>query len=456
MFGPFFKALHPAQVLISSFAIIILIGTALLMLPQASTGEPLSFLNALFTATSATCVTGLTVVNTAHRFTLFGKLVIIALIQIGGLGIITFSTFFTLTFGIRISIGERAVLRDIFAIAPGLEIWALVKNIVMLSLSIEALGAAALYFRFLADYPEKEALFHAIFQAVSAFNNAGFSTFPGSLAGYRGDVTVNLIVAALIIMGGAGFLVLRELKNSLTTFTFKGIREKITLHTKIVASVSAFLIASGFVAIFLIEYDNILRGLPLLDKILVSLFQSVTPRTAGFNTVDIALLTNSTLFLLIMLMFIGASPGSTGGGIKTATLGILMGFIRARARGAEDVALFKKTVPFETINKSIAVFVFSSFIIMGFTMILSYTELRGLSHIQSEGKFLETLFEVVSAFGTVGLSTGITSSLSDAGKVIIIMVMFIGRLGPLTISIALAGRKAAPRYRFSEENIMVG
>lgn len=437
--------LSPPQVLVLGFAGVILSGAFLLMLPAASrAGTPTDFLTALFTATSATCVTGLVVVDTATHWSTFGQVVILALIQVGGLGFMSMATFFFILMGKRIGLKERLIIQESLNQLRVSGVVRLVRAILLFTFSLEAFFALILAARFYADFGFPRCLWMGVFHAVSAFNNAGFDLMGNfrSLTGYVSDPVVNLSVTTLIILGGLGFAVAMEL---LGYFQFP--RRRLSLHARLVLRVTFLLIAGGALVFGVLEWHNTLRDLPLQGKMLASYFQAVTPRTAGFNTVDIGQLKPATQFFLIVLMFIGASPGSTGGGIKTATFALLVLTVWSIARGKEDVELFRRRIPHYQVYKALAVVLLSIGTVTLVALLLSITE---------GGSFLAILFETVSAFGTVGLSTGITPQLSPAGKLLIILTMFGGRLGPLTLVYALAQRRRKTTIRYPEEKIIVG
>jgi len=442
--------LGPARILVVSFMAVISIGTFLLRLPLATNGPGLSFVDALFTATSATCVTGLVVTDTGSTFSPFGQIVILVLIQLGGLGLMTFSTFFVYLLGRKLSLGGRELLQHTFSQLPIMTVKKLLRAIFLTTVVVETTGAVVLTLRFWLDMPLGRAFYFGVFHAISAFCNAGFSLMADSMIGYQGDVVVNVMLMVLIVIGGVGFIVISEIG-------FRPDRglSRLSLHSRLVIYSSATLIAVGFVFFFIMETNNVMAPMSYKSQFLTALFQSITARTAGFNTVDIGALANSTLFLLCILMFVGASPGSCGGGIKTTTFAILVSQIRSSFKSQEDVNILYRRVPAEVISKAISVSFFSAMIIVVFTIALLSTELAGLSHQASRGLFLEILFEVTSAFGTVGLSTGMTSQLSQAGRVLIILLMFVGRMGPVTIAMAVGNRERVS-YKYAEENIMVG
>ena len=447
--------IHPSRVIILSFLGAIFVGWILLSLPQASTGSSLSLLDSLFTAVSATCVTGLIVVDTGSQFTTFGQVVILVLIQLGGLGIMTFSTFFLLVLGRKFSIKHRLVIQQSLSQGPRKDMFRLVKYVLRFTLTCEALGALLLYFKFLHVYSPAKAAYHAVFHAVSAFCNAGFSLYRTSFVAFQGDLLVNLIMTVLIILGGVGFFALADV-NPLGRLAGSGRARKLSLHTKTVFAVTGILILAGTLLVLALEWQNSLAGKPFGTKLLASFFQSVTARTAGFNTLFTGKLTNTTLFLLVMFMFIGASPGSTGGGIKTSTFGVLVALMVARLKGRRNVELFHRTIPLAIVAAAISLAALALITIAVVTMALSVTE-GGFGYSpMGRGQFLELLFEVTSAFGTVGLSTGVTPGLSALGKMLICITIFVGRVGPLTLALAVGQRVGRRRFEYPEETVMIG
>jgi trk system potassium uptake protein TrkH len=431
--------------LVIGFALIILIGAQLLTLPVSSaTGQTTPWIDALFTATSATCVTGLVVVDTGTYYSTFGQIVILSLIQVGGLGFMTMATLFAVVLKRRISLKERLILQEALNQTSIEGIIRLVRKVLLYTLAIEACGALSFTLRFLFDMPPGRAIYYGIFHAVSFFNNAGFDIMGHfrSLTMYVGDPWVNFTAMSMIVLGGLGFVVLADLLEYRRN-------RKVSLHSKVVLSMSGILIVVGTLVILVFEYSNSLTMGPLHfgEKVLAAMMQSVSPRTAGVNTVDIGSLRQATQFIIVILMFIGASPGSTGGGIKTTTFAALLGAVIAMVRGKEDVVMFKYRLAKERVYKALTVTLFALALVMLATMILSTTE---------DHHFLMILFEVTSAFGTVGLSMGLTTDLSTAGKIIIILMMFIGRLGPLTLSYAIAPKPGRVLYRNAEGKIIIG
>ena len=443
--------LHPAPLLVGSFAGAILAGAALLALPVASaTGASIGLADALFTSTSAVCVTGLVVKDTAGDFTLFGQLVILALIQLGGLGIMTFSVSMMLMLGRALATSPGSAMRDMLDQQSAREALQLVRFIALFTFTVEAAGAVALFAWFGAreGYTVQSA-YSAVFHAVSAFCNAGFSLYSKSFVGYAGHVGVSLTLTGLIIVGGLGFPVMRDLlvvgrRERLGEGRSPGLRTQ----TRVVLATSAILILLGAALFYVLELPSTLSGLGPTDRLLASYFQAVTARTAGFNTVDIGSVKAPALVVLMALMLIGASPGSTGGGIKTTTAAILFQAMRSAFRRRPEVELFHRTVPRSTIRRAMA--------LVTLTFLLLAAAAVALNAAEPRHAFEKLLFEEISAFGTVGLSMGVTPHLTAPGKAIIILLMFAGRVGPLTLMLSLLGQGRPARYRYPETHMMVG
>ncbi|OMD40819.1 MULTISPECIES: TrkH family potassium uptake protein [Paenibacillus] len=431
--------------MVLGFASIILIGALLLMLPISSTsGNAVSFIDALFTSTSATCVTGLVVLDTGTTFTFFGKTVIMLLIQVGGLGFMTMATLFAMMMKRKISLRDRLILQEAMNQGSMEGIVRLIRRVLIYSLVIEGCAAVLLSIRWAFDMPLGKAIYFGIFHAVSMFNNAGFDIFGDfrSLTDYVYDPLVNIVVMFLIVSGGIGFIVMSDLVE------FR-VKRKLSLHSKVVLSTTAGLIVIGALVIFIFEFTNqrTLGNLNFGGKILSAFFQSVSPRTAGANTVDIAGLRQASQFFMVILMFIGASPGSTGGGIKTTTFTIMIGAVIAMLRGREDVVLFRYRLAQERIYKALTLTLLALLLILSVSMVLSTTE---------DSNFLAILFETTSAFATVGLTMGLTPELSIIGKILICLTMFAGRLGPLTLVYALGPKQGKPLYKHPEGKIIIG
>ena len=442
----------PGRISIIAYGALILFGTFLLCLPVSVNGH-IRFVDALFTAASAVCVTGLTTVDTTGTFTLFGKMVILAMIQVGGIGIMVLSTIFLFSIGRKVSLTGRKLLSDTYSPGRGKGLLLLIKDIVLFTVTIEFLGAVFLFSRFHSGQTTGMGIFYSVFHSVSAFCNAGFSLFPDSFTAYSQDWMLNLTISFLIILGGVGFVVMSEIKNSLLS---PRPWSRLSLHTKLVLSSTIIILFVSTGAFFLLEWQNTLKDMALPYKILASFFQSVNARTAGFNTIPIGKLTNETLLLTIILMFIGTAPGSCGGGIKITTFSTMIIFGVSRLIGRESPQIFYRRISDASIAKAVSLIMISFFVITIGIILLQQTEVGEVSHQLSRGAFLELMFENMSAFGTVGLSTGITPALSVPGKLIIIMMMFIGRLGPLVIAIALSRHGAAKKYSYARDDIMIG
>jgi trk system potassium uptake protein TrkH len=448
----------PQQQLIASFVLLILVGSLVLMLPYMTKNGRMSYIDALFTSTSAVCVTGLVVKDTGADFTRTGQWVVLALIQLGGLGIMTFSTIFLLILGKQPSLSQDTVLQDTFAHSPMKKLHTLIVSVILFTFVVEFIGAALYFLHWIHEVPVNDAMFISLFHAISAFCNAGFCLFPDSFTRYQGHMFMNLNTIFLIITGGIGFLVLLELYQRYGRNKSKNGRQRktLSLHAKLTLLTTMILILAGAVFFFFVEYHDVLRGMNLSNRILISLFQSVTARTAGFNTVDFSLLSNSTLFFFVILMFIGASPGSCGGGIKTTTAAVFFALVRSKVRGEVHTRIMNRTIPIGAVAKAVAVVISSGLVITVLVILLLLSQLGGSSHVESRGMFLEYLFEAVSAFGTVGLSMGKTWELNAIGKLVIIVLMFVGRLGPLTLAFSIRARETAGRLKYSEEAVMIG
>ena len=445
------RRLTPARIFILSFAGLILIGALLLRMPFASSGSRLSFVDALFTSASAVCVTGLASIDIWKDLSFAGQVVTMILFQIGGLGIITFSVVLFGLMGRGISFKGREIVQSTFLHTPRSDFFVVVKGVIKFTFIIEAVGTVLLFIRFSQDFPTTTALFHALYNAVSAFNNCGYSLFSDSLIRFQGDWIVNLTFMGLIVLGGICFIVQYEVVGRC-----RGFQRKLSLHTKIVLLTSGILILCGAGLFYFFEMDYILKGAPWQNQLLASFFQSITPRTAGFNTVDIGRLTNDTILVMMILMFIGASPGSTGGGIKTTSFALLLLMIWNRMKGSHHVNVMNRQIPREILDRTIAIIFASAFSIGLVTTVLLFFCVEGdLPPDRTRHFFVEYLFETVSAFGTVGLSMGVTPKLNDIQKLAIVLMMFAGRVGPLTLAFSLyhEGKK---EIKYAEESIMVG
>lgn len=446
------NAMKPAQVMVIGFGVVILFGGLILNLPIATKdGNSIGFLNALFTATSAVCVTGLVVVDTSTYWSEFGQFIIITLIQIGGLGFMTMATMFSLLKGKKINLRERLLIQESLNQRDLSGLVKLTRYIIMMTFVIEGIGALLLAIVFIPKLGLLEGIWYSLFHSISAFCNAGFDLM-GSVTGefssltyYVGNTLINFVICGLIILGGIGFPVLLDIINNKKY-------SKLNVHSKIVINTTVILIVVGFLFILIAEFSNkgTLGELSVKEKLLSSVFQSVTLRTAGYNTIDLTLLKESTLFLMIILMFIGASPASTGGGLKTTTVAALFLTVKSFILGKEDIEVYQRRISSATVRKSLGIFFIGVFIVLFATLILSI--------VNPEFTLLECGFEVISAFATVGLSIGGTPSLTVLGKIIIMILMFLGRVGSLTIFIALLSRnnRIQSKIRYAEGKIIVG
>jgi trk system potassium uptake protein len=446
---------HPAVLILASFLLVIALGMLILKLPISTKAGHIHWIDALFTATSAVCVTGLAVLDTGSGFTVFGQCIILVLIQIGGLGVMTISVALFRWIGRNISFRQRMAMQDLFAHTPREDILGLVKSILLFTFGAEILGAVFLSIHFLDELPFLSAVYTAVFHSVSAFCNAGFGLYSDSMMRYSDSILLNITVCMLIVVGGVGFPVLYDFQNWF--IKRKQIRVRLSIQTKTVLITTVILIISGALMFAFLERKALMEGQSLSHRILVPLFQSITCRTAGFNTVNIASLKDATLAMMIFLMFFGASPGSCGGGVKTTTLALLTAFTVCRIKQRSRVNVFKKSIPQETLTRSVSLVLVSIVIISVVVFMLlvggSSTD-SGLN--ESPRAFLEYLFETVSAFGTVGLSMGITPVLSVWGKCWIVFMMIIGRVGVLTFSYIIVGRGTTDGVEYSEENLMIG
>jgi len=454
------KQLSPAQLLTLFYALAIFLGAALLATPLAARGEPVAFIDALFTATSAQCVTGLTVVDTGSRFSLFGQSVILALIQVGGLGITTFSVYLFIYLRIGVGAKGRWIINETLMHTPVGSWRELIRGIVVLTLVIEAIGTALLALVFVPRLGFWPGFYSAAFHSISAFCNAGFSLFPDNLIGFRADPLVNTTIMALIILGGIGFLVIREvmawISGRIRNLRYPHRRNiRISLHGKVVLVTSVFLIVFGAALIGWLEMDNALSGMPFMEGMWTSLFQSVSARTAGYNTIDLNNFRSPTLFLVMFLMFVGASPGSAGGGVKTTCLALFFAIFYNRLKGNPHVSLFHRTIPDEQVTKALALVLLAASLIGIALFALLIAQSTDLTH-ENPREFLAYAFEAVSAFATAGLSIGMTATLNPAGKWIVVLLMFVGRVGLLTLAFAVAGKVRHYSARYAEENVMIG
>lgn len=451
------RPLSPARLLAVSFGGLIAAGTLLLSLPVAAEpGRHISLVDALFTATSAVCVTGLIVVDTPKAFSTFGEVVILLLIQAGGLGYMTISTVAAAVIGRRPSLQERLTLQEALNVDSLEGIVRFARTVAATALVFEVFGAILLTARFAWDHSLGRAAYFGLFHAVSAFNNAGFSLFSENLMGYRGDPIVNLVVPLLIICGGVGFLVLKEIRTWLVGGDIIRSFHRISVHSRVVLVLTIGLVTLSTVLLLLLERGNprTLGGLAWPEAVGAAWFQAVTPRTAGFNTIDIGAMTPAALFLLMVLMFIGAAPGSTGGGVKVTTVGVTVAALWATMRGRREPVIFGRRIPAETVGRAFLVS------LIGF---LALNVTAGVLLVTEHRDLLPTLFETTSAFGTVGLSMGqagsplsLSGHFSAAGRLLVTAMMFVGRVGPLTLALAVAGKPEDVRVRYPEAKVSIG
>jgi trk system potassium uptake protein TrkH len=444
---------RPAQLVLFSFIGLILIGAGLLMLPVSTRADfHLSFIDAVFMSTSASCVTGLALFGIGSEFSIVGQLITLALIQIGGLGIMTLSSSLTILLGRSLGVKQQVMLQGLLEISSLSDLISMIIEIIKLTLFIELCGAILLTGAFIYDGQDlSEAMFNGVFHSISAFCNAGFSLYPNSLENFQDNFFINTVIMVLIIFGGLGFIVIKDLREHLFAKRFHKKRGfvHLTLHTKIVLVTNLGLIFLGTFAFFFSEFLNSLDDFSIIEKFLISLFQSVTTRTAGFNTIDFSALHPHTIYFMCLLMFIGASPGSTGGGIKTTTFAILIQSVKTTLQGRKQVEFFERKIPNLINVRATAVAIISLVIVSVFILIMI--------KVEPQIPFLSLFFETVSAFGTVGLSLGITPELGQAGKIFIIILMFIGRVGPLTLVLAFSQVKSLPnKVEFTDGRVLIG
>ncbi|WP_186430973.1 TrkH family potassium uptake protein [Clostridium sp. BSD9I1] len=443
--GKYFK-LTTVQILVVGFATVILIGAILLNLPIASQDRSRTpFVDCLFISTSATCVTGLVTVDTGTHWSYFGKTVIMFLIEIGGLGFMSFATLIALLLGKRITLKERLVMQEALNSFSLQGLVKMVKYVLIFTFSIQLAGALLLSTQFIPEFGLVKGIYYSVFHSISAFCNAGFDLMGEfrSLTPYADNTVIIITIGILIIIGGLGFYVWQEIYN------FKGLR-KLSLHSKVALSVTAFLLVTGTVLMFIFESNNpgTMKNMSFKGKILSSFFAAVTPRTAGFNSISTSDMTNAGVFLTIILMFIGGAPGSTAGGIKITTAGVLAMTVISIVKGREDTEIYKKRLAKDTVYKSLSITIIALALVITVIMLLSLTEpSASLEYI---------LYEATSAFGTVGMSLGLTTELSFAGKIVVGFTMYCGRLGPLTVFLALANRVNSNKIKYPEDKILVG
>ncbi len=434
------------QVLALGFFIVIFIGGTILSLPISSaSGEATNFLDSIFTATSATCVTGLVTVDTGTHWNLLGQTVIMILIEIGGLGFMSFATFISVLIGRRITLKSRLLMQEAMNTFNIQGLVKMLKKVMLFTFIIQFIGALILSTQLIPEFGVARGIYISIFSSISTFCNAGFDLFGNfnSYTAYYDNSIILLTVSALIAVGGLGFIVLLELYNYKST-------KKLSLHAKVVLLITTILIVGGTIVMFILEYNNpnTIGNMNIKDKIVNSIVASISPRTAGINSVPIDKMTTTSKFITVILMFIGGSPGSTAGGLKTSTFGIILCTAISVIKGKENADIFGRTIPRGLQLKAVTLLIIGMGLVTTVTMALTIAE--------PNEAFLDVLYEATSAFGTVGLTTGVTQRLSEPGKIIIIMLMYLGRVGPLTVVMALISRKKGTNYKYPEGKILIG
>lgn len=440
--------LQPAQVVLLSFAGWILIGTLLLALPVAAAqGRNISFIDALFMATSATCVTGLSSISPGEEFSIFGQMVMLVLAQVGGLGIMTLSSSLAIIMGKNLQRREQVIMQDVLDTSSSEELVSLIGDIIRYTFIIEFIGAIFLTVGFYQEgFEIGQAMYFGFYHSIMAFCNCGLALFTNNLEDFRFTPSVHLPMAVLIIIGGIGFSVMKDVYHVIKhRRSFK----TLSVHSKIVLSLNSALLLFGTLYLFFGEFLHAFQNMVIMEKLQVAFFQSVTARTAGFSTVNLNAFHPHTLFMLAILMFIGASPGSTGGGIKTTTFAVLLQSVTTTLKGRYDVEFFERRIPGPTVVKSIAIFIIS----LGLVSV----GILFLTRVEPDKSFISVLFEVVSAFGNVGLSLGVTPFLSILGKLFIVGIMYLGRVGPLTLVLAVGSRVILPsKVEYPEGKVLIG
>ncbi len=440
--------LAPAQVVLLSFGGWILLGALVLMLPvSAAPGKTILFIDALFMATSATCVTGLSSISLPDEFSVFGQMVMLILTQVGGLGIMTLSSSLAVIMGKNLQMREQVIMQDVLDASSSEELLGLVVDIVRYTFVIEFIGAMLLTVGFYQEgFEIGQSLYFGFYHSIMAFCNAGYALFNNNLEDFKFDPLISLTVAFLLILGGIGFSVMKDVTHAIR---HRRPFRSLSVHTKIVLSVNTLLIVFGTIYLFFGEFLHAFQDMTMSQRFQVSFFQAVTPRTAGFNTVNLNALQPHCLYMMILLMFIGASPGSTGGGVKTTTFAVLLQSVTATLKGKYHVEFFERKIPAQIVVKSIAIFIIS--------LIVVSTGVLIMMRLEPDKSFLALFFEVTSAFGTVGLSLGITPFLTVLGKVTIILMMFVGRVGPLTLVLAVGSNTSGPgKVEYPDGKILIG
>lgn len=440
--------LAPAEVVLLSFGGWILLGALVLILPvSAAPGKSIAFIDALFMATSATCVTGLSSISLPDEFSIFGQMVMLILSQVGGLGIMTLSSSMAVIMGKNLQMREQVIMHDVLDTSSSEELLSLIVDIIRYTFVVEFIGAMVLTVGFYQEgFEIGQALYFGFYHAIMGFCNSGYALFNNNLEDFKFAPLISMTVAFLIILGGIGFSVMKDIVDAIK---YKRSFRNLSVHTKIVLSVNTLLLAFGTIYLFFGEFLHAFQEMSMWERFQVSFFQSVTPRTAGFNTINLNSLHPHTLYMMILLMFIGASPGSTGGGVKTTTFAVLLQSVTATLKGKFHVEFFERRIPAATVVKSIAIFIISLIVVSAGVLVMM--------RLEPDKSFLALFFEVTSAFGTVGLSLGITPFLTVLGKITIILMMFVGRVGPLTLVLAVGSRAVIPsKVEYPEGKVLIG
>jgi trk system potassium uptake protein TrkH len=447
------QRLRSSQVFVGSFALLILLGTAgLKLIPGLIAEGSLSWIDAFFTITSAVCVTGLIVVDTATAFTPAGQAWLLLFIQLGGLGVVTFATLIAYALGRKPSLRSEELSASGAELAPQIDVRGLIRDIVLFTVCIEGAGALLLYFQWIPRFGWLGAIWPALFHSVSAFCNAGFSIYSDNLMSYQSAPGTLLTIGALVVAGGLGFLTLQEIREHLWLTARRPPR--FTLHSRLVLVTTASLLMFGWIMFAILEWNGVLGDLPVADRITNALFLSITPRTAGFNSMDYSKLSDAGNFLTILLMTVGGSPGSTAGGMKTTTFALILLLAWSRFRGQSHVTVANRSIPEQSIERAVGLVVFILVIMTGAIMILTVTEIGMKPRVE---RFFAFVFECTSAFNTVGLSMGITALLTPVAKLVLIVLMFVGRVGPASAAAALMLETSrSSRFRYAYEDVIIG
>ncbi|MDH3492711.1 MAG: hypothetical protein OEM82_04110 [Acidobacteriota bacterium] len=453
----------PARITAASFLALIALVAAILCLPiSAATGKAVPIIDAAFVATSAVCVVGLTPIDVSTGLSTFGQVVIMIAMQIGGLGLMTFTTVFYAAIGRRLPLVNNLIIQETFHHSPTTQVKQLLFYIVSFTFVVEAIGAILyfVYWSFTGRFANSgETAWHAVFMAITAFTNGGFSLYSDSIVGFQKDYFTMFVTAFLILAGGIGFLVSYELKNYFENQFRKMKQDKqlrLSVHTKITLLATLIVTIIGTSALYFYEQSNAFAGLGTGEGLVNAFFYTVTPRSGGLQSISMLTFSDSSMLLIMVLMFVGAGAGSTGGGIKVGTFGLVLAYMIARLSGKPQLSLWQRTIPKESIDKAVAVAAVIGLFVVATSLVLMTTETYSSSGYESRVRFVQVVFEAISAACTVGLSLDFTSELTNAGKIFLSIVMFVGRLGPLGLAIAITARHKKAKYRYAEENIIIG